>query len=196
MNTFLECWSSSKFFKLEVEFLKCLIRQLIAAAPAAAMFFEVYFIFRASLVFQTCFRWASTLQALSDFHLLWWDPPISRVLYVAEALYCRSRNLLRKVERPAMTEEKQHCASTSSRKRGLSRRRKNIRGNTDADTNNTHWLHTKHLPDWRTHTATRQQAHSLFRKSSRDTSGFLKSSFMSFSRSIICQSRKRRQGRV
>lgn len=57
--------------------------------------------------------------------------PTSRLLYAAEALYWRSRNLLRKVERPAITEEKQHWARTSIRKRGLNRRWTNILGNTD-----------------------------------------------------------------
>ncbi|TNN74172.1 hypothetical protein EYF80_015617 [Liparis tanakae] len=40
----------------------------------------------------------------------------------ADVLYCRSRNLLRNVARPAITEEKQHWARTSIRKRGLNRR--------------------------------------------------------------------------
>lgn len=52
MNTLLK----SNFFQLNVQFFERPIEQLIAAAPAAAMFFEVYFIFLASLVFQTCFR--------------------------------------------------------------------------------------------------------------------------------------------
>lgn len=51
-----------------------------------------------------------------------------------EAAYCRSRNLLRKVDRPAMTEEKQHCARTSSRKNGFSSRLTSILGNTDSMT--------------------------------------------------------------
>lgn len=52
-----------------------------------------------------------------------------KLAYEEEAPYCFSRNLLRKVARPAMTEEKLHCASTRRMKRGLRSSLRKIFGN-------------------------------------------------------------------
>ena len=69
------------------------------------------------------------------------DPPMSRLLSAAEALYWCSRNLLRKVAMPAMTAEKQHWERTSIRKNGLSSRRTSRLGNT-GDTHTRKWSYT------------------------------------------------------
>lgn len=47
---------------------------------------------------------------------------------------------MRNVARPAITEEKQHWAMTSIRKRGLNRRWTNILGNTDQTQSHTDTL--------------------------------------------------------
>lgn len=46
--------------------------------------------------------------------------------------YCFSKNLLRKVDRAAMTEEKLHCDNTRIRNSGFMSRRAKYRGNSES----------------------------------------------------------------
>lgn len=100
--------------------------------------------------------------------------PTSRLPYAAEAAYCRSRYLLRNVERPARTDEKQHWARIRIRKRGLSKRSTNFLGKPDQKqiTSDYYTGTTDPFLDTKPSKAMSRLniTHSLFRKPSRESS--------------------------